>query len=702
MQYKSILGGIVINQNQINNKENSFYKQLKISNKVIKVDFLVENNESEINIDIWQNPIDEFDVYLVDPSNRPTQTVSLASRKVKNIIEGTKIKGYFYPIDSDSLKRRINLKLKTDNFITTGTWQIVLIPKKIIDGAIDIYLTKENNELKYKTRVSPIRIGVNIVFEPGFEERLSKNITNYNFYKLSDDFGTLVFNDGDISQMKEIVSIPEVLRFEPLTWMEILGNITTSTSNGVNANEEIGVNFFKNNPNISLTGRGVAIAIVSSGIDYLHPDFIYPDGTSKILYLWDQTKEGSPPKGYYIGTEYTKEQINKAIAQKDASLSTDEEGYGTMSAGICAGLGNVNSQYKGVAEEAELIIIKIGKIDGYYNNAMVSVAYEYAYRKAYEDNIPLIIDNTVGTTSLAGVSSRTITSQPFYTRGLCIVSSAGNEFNAQTHASGVLISSEDIQDVELELAEDEAYLEIDVWLDKPDTARVSVVSPSGNESKVLDVADYNSTSSVFDYAATPYSINYIYPTITSGQQHTIILLRNVKKGIWKIRLRGDNITNGIYNMYLPNRALLKPGTIFRQSNPYSTITYPGNYDDTITVGAYNSKDNSLWQNSSRGPTVSGLLKPDLVAPGVDIIGSYPGGGYATITGTSAASDYTSGCAALFMQYVLVNDLYVDKAFTQLIRSYFRLGAIRLDNINYPNNNYGYGMLNIKSVFDQLT
>lgn len=661
----------------------------------------MKNNEPEIDIDIWQNPSDEFDVYLLNPSNKPTQIVSLSSRKVKNIIDGTKIKGYFHTIDSESLKRKIELKLKSDDSIEPGTWQIVFTPKQIIDGDIDIHLTSTNNNLNRNTRQSVMRIGMNILFEPGFEEDLGKVISGYEFYKLSDDFGTVIFNDGDISKIREIISMPEVLRFELLTEMAILGTITKSTANGLNAHEETGVNFLKNNPNMSVNGRGVAITIVSSGIDYLHPDFIYPDGTSKILYLWDQTKEGNPPKGYFIGSEYTREQINNAIAEKDSSLSTDEEGYGTMSAGICAGLGNVNSEYKGVAEEADLIVVKLAKIDGYYNNAMTQVAYQYAYSKADEHDMPIIINYTLGTTGLAGVSSRITINQPFYTRGLCLVTAAGNEGNTKTHASGRLLSKEDVQDIEIEVSDNEDYLKIELWLNKPDTARVSVISPVGSESKILAVEDYNSTSALFDYENTTYSINHIYPTIASGQQQTIILLKDVKPGIWKIRLRGDHITNGIYNAYLQNRVFLKSGTAFREPNPYSTITYPGNYDDTITVGAYDSRDNGLWQSSSRGPTISNLLKPDLVAPGVDLIGPYPGGGYATITGTSAASDYTSGCAALFMQYALVNDLYPDKTFTQLIRSYFRLGSIRESNTDYPNNNYGYGRLNIKGVFDQL-
>ena len=174
-------------------------------------------------------------------------------------------------------------------------------------------------------------------YENSFEEELRAVAPNIEFNKLSDNFGIIYPSNYNTNIIKTILTLPSVRGIESLTRVALLGEITRGTEGGVNANEELGVNFFKNNPNIQLTGRRIAIAIAGSGIDYLHPDFINADGTSKILYLWDQTKEGNPPEGYYIGTEYTREQINQAIANNDRTLSTDEEGYGTILSGICAG-----------------------------------------------------------------------------------------------------------------------------------------------------------------------------------------------------------------------------------------------------------------------------------------------------------------------------------------------------------------------------
>ncbi len=483
--------------------------------------------------------------------------------------------------------------------------------------------------------------------------------------------------------------------------MALLGKISQGTSQGVVATEDIGANFFKNNPNISITGKGVIIGIVDSGIDYLHEDFIYPDRTSKILYLWDQTKEGNPPKGYAIGTEYTREDINNAIKNNDPSLSIDEEGQGTMISGICAGLGNINKEYAGVAEDAQLIVIKMKKINGFYNNAMLFASVQYLFEKARSLKIPIVINTSVGSNRLVGINSRTVQQKSFFTRGVAMVSSAGNEGNAQTHTSGKIEFVGNIKDIDIELLEDEDELVIQILANKPDKMSVIIVTPTGETSKLLQVANFTYVSGIFDLEGTDYLIRYVYPTISSGQQETIVNLRNVKKGIWKIRLVGEYITSGIYHAYLPNRVFLKQGTKFVNPDPLHTINYPGTYDDVITVGAYDTKNESLWPSSSRGPTINNLLKPEIVAPGVDIIAPYPGNKYATITGTSVAAAHTSGAVSLFLQYTLVDKIYSNRAYIQQIRTYIEAGAKKQPDITYPNTSYGYGILNIRGMFDQL-
>ena len=150
-----------------------------------------------------------------------------------------------------------------------------------------------------------------------------------------------------------------------------------------------------------------------------------------------------------------------------------------------------------------------------------------------------------------------------------------------------------------------------------------------------------------------------------------------------------------------NKVFLKKGTKFRESDPFYTVNYPALQDDIMAVGAYDTINNSLWQTSSRGPNIRGELKPDIVAPGVNIISAYPGKTYATITGTAAAAAHVSGAAALYFQYTLVDRKYPDQAFIRKLQTFMQAGAIRSTNLEYPNNNFGYGILNVRGMFEQF-
>ncbi|RDY26931.1 peptidase S8 [Romboutsia weinsteinii] len=849
-----------------NNGDKGGHKRIKLTNdENQEVEFVVGANEKILNINIWPDYVDDFNVHLISPSNKQTQQISITSGQINNNIDGTRVTGYFYPIEPYSLTRRVTIQLSSNTQINSGIWRIVFTPVDIVTGNIDIYLptseglsrdtrflapsdvltvtvpgtasrvitvgsfnsrtdtvsvfsgvgdinsgiykpdllapgenivsylpggttgaltgtsmatphvtgvccllmqwgivnrndlylysqktrallttyarrnagveypnnssgygllnlrnlklenlTDMNQDLEVFSRTyhnrqinnklmnrQNIRPGIVVYHNANFDQDLQNFPLEYEALKISEGLTVLFATDGVGTQLSEILKIPSVIRTESLIRMAPLGEVSQGTTNGVVATEEIGANFFKNNPNISITGKGVVIAIADSGIDYLHEDFIYSDGTSKIAYLWDQTKEGNPPDGFYIGTEYTREDINKAIADKDASLSKDEIGRGTMLSGICAGLGNVNPQYAGIAEDAELIIIKLGQIEGYYNNAMTLASTQYAYAKSRELNMALAVNISVGSNSLIGLTNRTNAEKAYFARGLCLCSGAGNEGNTETHASGRISAVGESVDIELEITEEEKEIQIEIWVDRPDKADVLIISPTGEESRSMGVSFYSETNGIFDLEGTTYSIIYSYPSSYSGQQYTAVILNNVKSGIWKIRLKGNYITNGRFNMYLPNRVFLKPGTKFRESDPLYTITYSGVQDDLITVGAYNTINNSIWPTSSRGPTISNRPKPDLVAPGVNIIAPYPGNTYGTITGTAAASAHVTGASALYLQYTYADRRYLHQAYVQMVKTFMQAGATRSTNLAYPNNTYGYGLLNIRGMFDQL-
>lgn len=535
----------------------------------------------------------------------------------------------------------------------------------------------------------------------GFFNSLKISELESNFRRLSENSGIFSETDTEIILSGEFFKIEEVVSVESLSEMSLLSQVSSGTSGGFAINEDENINYMKNNPNLNLTGRNVIIAIADTGIDYLHPDFINADGTSKILYLWDQTKEGNSPEGFYFGTEYTREDINRAISENDSTLSTDEVGSGTLLSGICAGLGVSNSLYEGVAKDSELIVIKLGTIDGKYNNAYYYVARDYARKKARELERPLIINTSVGTNSDVGFINRATQSTIWYQYGECEIAGIGNEGNTQTHASGKISAEGETQTVEIEIEEEEEFLKIELWICRPDRVNIKIISPTGEESKDVGLGYYKNESGIFNFENTTYTVFYVFPTSYSGQEFITINLYNASPGIWKINLTGVYINSGCYNVYLPNRSLINQNTRFLEPDPFYTVNFPAVDRNIFTVGAYDMINNSMWPPSSRGPNIRNIQKPNIVAPGVNIISAYPHNRYGNITGTSAAAAVTSGVAALFLQYVTQNNQYKRQGFTQSIYSFFQLGADREDNIQYPNFIYGYGLLNARKIFEEF-
>ncbi|EQK43421.1 subtilase family protein [[Clostridium] bifermentans ATCC 638] len=686
--------------------ESNLYIRLEQS-KELKLN--VHKYQKLINIKLFLENNQNLSLNITNPSNLKFQDIDINFQEKKFQIKNSKLKVYAKE------KNEINIRLKSDSFIENGIWNLkfneinksdyieteFIIDKQ--DEEIKNYLEARDFPKSYidSSEFEPVFI---IYYYPKYEEQLKKLDNIFKFYKLSDGMGIVFIQKDRFKDVGKLYTFKYIYKMQRYTKMVQLTDLSKGTENGYTANEEIGVNYFKTNPNVNLDGAGVIISIVNSGIDYLHPDFIYPDGTSKILYLWDQTKDGKPPEGFNIGTEYTRDDINKAIAEKNSNLSTDEEGVGTALGGICAGLGSINKSYAGVAEGADLIVVKLQKIDGFYNNGTFLSGIDYSYRKAKKLDMPIIQNITLGSNNLVSPGIGFMDNDLFYEYRVCEITGAGNEGNGKTHTMGKISFDGEVKDIEIEIAEYEKDIEIDLWVDKPDKLNVLIISPSGEESKTSFVSNLNVVDGLFDFENTYYSMWSTYPLYYSGQQMTIINLQGVSKGIWKVRLTGASITNGLYHVYLPNHLLLNSGTKFRDGNPNYTLTYPSIYKDTVTVGTYNSLNSSIWTESSRGPVIGNIGRvesPDIVAPGVNIIAPYEKDRYALVSGSGVSASYTAGAVALIMQYILFKENYKDKSVVQKIKTYLRAGAKRDSKISYPDSSYGYGILNIKNTFDQI-
>lgn len=489
--------------------------------------------------------------------------------------------------------------------------------------------------------------------------------------------------------------------------MSSLIEVTNNMSTGVSITDSAGTDYIYKNPYITTTGKDVLIAIIDSGIDYLHPDFINENNTSKIVSIWDQeSNKKQPPKGFIFGSEFTREDINTAIMENDKTLSVDNIGTGTIAAGISSGNGRLNSQYKGVAVDSELVVVKLREYKDTYIEGRINYqksdflsAIRYVLDVAKKEDKFLIINFTIGLAAKSIIELTLLeTFREINEAGVIFISGAGNEGNTDIHYEGNISANNGFQDIIIQVGQ-QKNLDITLTNIGPDKIGASIISPSGELSyQIMYSPDYYVYRGKFNLEDTDYEMRLIYPWLESAHQELTINLFNIKPGIWTLRLIPEFIINGSYDVYLPNKNLISSQTRFSDPASTSTITMYAAIEKVITIGAYNDKTDSIWIGSSKGPVKQKGIKPDIVAPGIDIISPYIDGEYNTSTGTGVSSSIVSGVIALIVQYIREqNAFYKEVLYTQQLKTYLMLGATKKDIYEYPNISQGYGILNLKDT-----
>lgn len=472
----------------------------------------------------------------------------------------------------------------------------------------------------------------------------------------------------------------------------------------------------------SLTGKGVLVAVLDSGIDYRRSVFRNADGSTRIRYLWDQT----------LGEEFSAEQINAALQaetpqQQFALLPTvDTSGHGTAVAGIAAGYnvgdGNVGffgegGYYRGAAPEAELLIVKLGlpAANSFPRTTEIMRAVTWALNKALELKMPLVINlsfgNSYGAHDGSSLLERFLDNAAEIGRTVICVGS-GNDGASAGHLAGRLEKTAGREpaaaDVEIAVGEYERSLSIQLWKNYSDVYRIRLRAPGGQESELpLSVENGKYTlrlgqTEILVYMGepTPYaSAQEIYlELIPSGRPY-------IDSGVWTVRLEGIEIVTGQYYFYLPSASARSAATGFYLPTPEVTLTIPSTAAKVITVGAYDSAYDAYADFSGRGlaqaartvgVVTGGVTKPDLAAPGVAVLAPDIYGGFVPVTGTSFATPIVAGSAALLMEWGIVrgNDPFL---YGEKVKAYLRKGArpLRGETV-YPNERVGWGALCVSS------
>ena len=472
-----------------------------------------------------------------------------------------------------------------------------------------------------------------------------------------------------------------------------------------------------------LNGRGVLLAVLDSGITWDLEVFCKADGTTRIRYLWDQTVVGKPPEGFSQGTEYTAEEINAALQMSALDRyrllpSRDLSGHGTAVAGIAAGK-SAGGLYTGAAPEAELIVVKLGMPEnsgraeeGFPRTTEILRGVTYALRKAQQLNMPLVINlsfgNSYGSHDGSSLLERFLDNASEIGKTVICVGS-GNEGAARGHFAGNITRD---SRVELAVGNYEKSLNIQLWKNYSDVFRIRLQSPGGEEAELatnIQGGKYTlrlEQTRILVYLGEPlpYAVaQEIYLEmipVTGGY---------IDAGIWTIRLEPVMTVTGQYYLYLPAGNGRGDSTGFYRSTPQMTLTVPSTAAKVITVGAYDPVYDTYADFSGRGyadstrtigVAAAGLTKPDLVAPGVNILAPDVYGSFLPVTGTSFATPIVSGAAALLMEWGIVrgNDPFL---YGEKVKAYLRKGARPLrGEREYPNDRVGYGRLCVTDSLPQ--
>lgn len=481
-----------------------------------------------------------------------------------------------------------------------------------------------------------------------------------------------------------------------------------------------------------LTGKDVLIAVIDSGIDYQSPEFRDEQGNSRIEFLWDQTltrervnellPEGEtefagtaePPEGFFTGVEFSRERINEALKSLTPMRivpSFDTSGHGTAVAAIAAAGGRLSDgRFMGVAPESELLIVKMGNPapNSFPRTTELMRALTYVVKKAVELGKPLAINlsfgNTYGSHDGTSLVERFLDNVAEIGRTVVCVGS-GNEGAAGGHAAGSFGMNENpgaARRIELSIGNYQRSVSVQLWKEYVDVFGVELISPGGRQI-TIDVQQIGGRSVVVENTqiliyvgeSSPYSVNQeiYFDFLPMGNY--------VTQGVWTFVLHPVRTITGNYDFYLPSNVVTNVDTRFFAPTPDKTLTIPSTASKIITVGAYNAFYEAYADFSGRGyPMESipggrisqGNVKPDLVAPGTNISTIGPDNTFVQVSGTSFATPFVTGSAALMMEWGIVrgNDLYL---YGEKVKAYLRRGArpVRGESV-YPNAKVGYGAL----------
>lgn len=454
------------------------------------------------------------------------------------------------------------------------------------------------------------------------------------------------------------------------------------------------------NPALSLSGEGIILGIVDSGLDITDAGFQFTGGGSRVGIFWDQEKDAV----------YSRGELNALLSGTRPS-EWDETGHGSYVAGIAAGRNG------GVAPEAELAVVKLKKVQSYLrdyyslpeggsfyqeNHIMDGIAFLDDY--ASERGKPLVLCFCLGTNQgehEGGSYLGELLSGWMKREDRMVVCGAGNEALRRHHffslrpGGGREFYSEEGEALtsimEIKVGENAAGFYVESYVKAPQQLRVAVVSPTG---EVYDGIPAGERNGYHRFRVEDTQVYQSADNVVGRELNRLVRSFFIKPtpGIWKLVGSIEKLTDGKMHSWLPLEDQLQTEVVFIRSDPDTTVTEPGNAPLPLTVAAYDTVTEGIFIESGRGYSKSDMVKPELAAPGVDIVSPYR---QEVKSSTSAAAAVTAGAAALYMEWAqnrVMSPRGVD------VKERLLAGVRKKEAVTYPNREWGYGMLCLRDSF----
>lgn len=470
-------------------------------------------------------------------------------------------------------------------------------------------------------------------------------------------------------------------------------------------------------------GAGTLIGFVDTGIEYTHTAFLNEEGKTRIVSIWDQTIQStdSYPPNLHYGTEYTREQINDAILQSnpyDYVPSKDEIGHGTMIAGFAAGSPNVSNGFTGLAPGAELVIVKLKQAKPYlreffeipdnipcYQETDIIMGVKYLDEVAEKLKRPMIICIGLGTSLTDHEGGRivssylaSIASKPLRS----VIVAGGNEGNRPNHFYGHNLVANIGEDVLLRVGHEDKGFAMQFWGLSPNYFWIDLYEP-GN-TLLTRVPPIDKATEQLNFMNTTIVIDVLLDLPNFYEQAIVIRFHNPLPGDWRFRVFGASTDLPMeYHFWLPIHNFLSEGTAFLKPDYYTTLTGPSNNAYVLTTVAYDAEQVAIDIESGKGFTVSNRPKPDIAAPGVNILCPFLDNTYRIGTGSSLSAAFTAGIASRIYEWAIIRENFPTMDHF-IMKKVLIQSACRFPEIDYPNQEWGYGFISldrINTVLDGL-